>query len=155
MSSVSSWLPVALTLEGFSVSLLVFISESLSLLPLLPAHITPIFLDPFSLSSPKCSLFSCTFLETLQQKKNNPFPSMSGHKTTMQHAHNYWCYSYWPPNCSYGLRAFPSPLSVLNLFAHSLADSAKFLISVRTPSAQRVQSALKSAISPELVFSRY
>lgn len=69
MSSVSSWLPVALVLEGFSVSLLFFVSESLTLLPLLPVHLTLIFLDPFSLPLPKRHLFSHVFLETLQQKK--------------------------------------------------------------------------------------
>lgn len=79
---------------------------------------------------------------------------MSGHKTTTQRAHNSWCYIYWPLHYSYGLRVSRSPLSVLNPFAHSLADSAKLLISVRTPSAQCIQSAFKSAISPELIFSR-
>lgn len=158
MSSVSSWLPVALILEGFSVSLLVFVFKALSLVPLLPAHITPIFLDPFSLSpppTPSALSFPMSFWKPSNRKKNNPFPSMSGHKTTTQLAHNSWCYINWPLHYSYGLRVSRSPLSVLNPFAHSLADSAKLLISVRTPSAQCIQSAFKSAISPELIFSRY
>lgn len=67
---------------------------------------------------------------------------MLGPKTTIQHAHDYWCYSYWPPHCSHGIRGSPCPLSVLNLFAHVLADSAKLLISVRTPST------FKSGIRP-------
>lgn len=50
MPSEPSWFPLALTCEGFYLSLLVFISEFLSLLPLLTIHILPILFDPLFLS---------------------------------------------------------------------------------------------------------
>lgn len=70
MPSEPSWFPAALTLAGFYISLLVVVSEFLSLLPLLPVHIPPILLHTFSLSPWKRFHSSHVFLETLQQKIN-------------------------------------------------------------------------------------
>lgn len=158
MPSEPSWFPVALTLAGFYISLLVLISEFLSLLPLLPVHIPPILLHTFSLSPWKCFHFSHVFLETLQMEKKNPFPSTSGQKPNKHPASPQLLTSQllgtalltWSTSSL-------SPLSALNsqLFAYLLPNWAKLLIFVRALSAQTIQSAPKSAISPALVFSRY
>lgn len=62
MPSEPSWFPLALTLEGFYLSLLVFISKFLSLLPLLTAHVLPI--SSFLISLKMLSLFLCLFGNT-------------------------------------------------------------------------------------------
>lgn len=97
--------------------------ESLSLLPLLPVHITPIFLNPFSLSPRKCYLFSLISSENLQQQKT-PNQSISLPVRTQNHPAK-------PPLLI--LHFSPSlPFSAPNLCAHPLADSAEVLLSLRT-----------------------
>lgn len=94
--------------------------ESLSLLPLLPVHITPIFLNPFSLSPPQMlSLFPHLF-----RKSPTTNQSISLPVRTQNHPAK-------PPLLI--LHFSPSlPFSAPNLCAHPLADSAEVLLSLRT-----------------------
>lgn len=98
VASVSSWSPAALTLEGFSVSLLLFLSR----VPLpspFPTHTHyPWFSWPFFLISLQMLPLSLYLFRKSLTKNPKPihFPPKSGHKTTIQQGHHSWHYISHP-----------------------------------------------------------